>query len=1196
MEDIIGQYDESMSTAEIARRTKRAIEMVEGPAEKSKYEKNTTQVQFMMGETGFLVWEILNYIKVKIGSILGKLAYIIRPICGVNYRIASLSMIPVVTITASFVFGEMYISAISSSFIMALVLKSMVGGVARGVGAYINQSVRGEPIDIVKICRWTIVGLVYIGPITYGLWFSILSTYVGSNLLKVVIDLTLYTIIVALPMNFIIQKYFIERDAGKIRLRETLKQFARIYIYNTIYWGGGLYAGWTFWPEHIVLISANMMVLWSGILIYLLDSWSKGGRPEISVAQSSEHEASKVRAKAGRPGGIQKPRITKYDITNTGNATAVIIGAPLPKDTIYALESMQDNLKKILPNGEIYFITPETLHISVETISHTSDPPLSDVQRTKLSALVKSLSERTEPFKIGIKEIRLNDDGAIIAECCNDTNEIQKIRDEIGENFVIHPKNMIHITLGYVIKPLQSEEVSRLRNAISAPRLEEAGQFTAGELSIVFDTGQIFSRSANKNKVEVYHFNNGVTATINDESRYILERYYGIKNIDSVRELDGGEASQFKPILVEYREGEKEASAVLRRLDQHKSLKRHIFSISVMEKLYQSGIPVPKVFEKLWASSGVEGRYVVEHNSVFYILEEYIERGIAVQYKDAEPRELESLVALAARVNNALNGFVPEGEGQYKSREQIFYEIWPKLKDYYEKLLPKKFEDMTKEEKLFIDSYGFFEDQARMFTKRYTGNLRDKCVVSPIHNDINCGNVRFDGNGDIVSLFDFGFTQQDYRIVEFINMIFFDLIINKYYAGMPNYHEKLATVIEAYQKNASQKLNRQEIYGIIEILRMRFFEELYSRFLRHYPDRKVNIFEHPEMARYIQTDIEEFKKFAVDFSSAEVIEKFADRFMSSEAESKGEDAPSKYFVNNERTKFIESANELIDAIEIKPGTGSVSGIVPMDKNISTTEIARRADKAVEIIEGPGGNGLPRQFKTKASSLGKSIDRFRSDGLVGALIVLARKAQRDGQKLIIGLETGNLPGINEHVPDPEYAALQLLLQQIRGMGGELRRLGLNNLEIVCASGDLLAQSIKAKIGGLRESTGVETNLSNVVVFASRQTIDLTAFNSFRSTPENKRAFLAGVDFSDITRYYQENKEQMDDNHEQLDIKIMTMLLVTLELAIGKDLPQLSMIQSYDKDKRIIIFLPTPEPKDTGILEEKYRAEATALAAA
>ena len=124
----------------------------------------------------------------------------------------------------------------------------------------------------------------------------------------------------------------------------------------------------------------------------------------------------------------------------------------------------------------------------------------------------------------------------------------------------------------------------------------------------------------------------------------------------------------------------------------------------------------------------------------------------------------------------------------------------------------------------------------------------------------------------------------------------------------------------------------------------------------------------------------------------------------------------------------------------------------------------------------------------------------------------------------------------------------------------------------------------------------SNLSNVVVLASAETISSANFNDLRSTPEEKRAFLAGVDASEIMQHYKGHKKDMERMRQQLEIRIMEMLSITLELAVGKTLPKLPLIFSYDEVLRIVIFMPKAEVIDYEVLKSNNGGRITALRAA
>ena len=214
------------------------------------------------------------------------------------------------------------------------------------------------------------------------------------------------------------------------------------------------------------------------------------------------------------------------------------------------------------------------------------------------------------------------------------------------------------------------------------------------------------------------------------------------------------------------------------------------------------------------------------------------------------------------------------------------------------------------------------------------------------------------------------------------------------------------------------------------------------------------------------------------------------------------------------------------------------------------------------------------------------NQFEADGIVGSLIALARKAKKENQKLIIGLETDWIPGINVE-NSLQRQAIAALMKEISAIGEALKSMGLNNVEIIRGSADKLASDL------LREADKTHTNLHNIVVMASSNTINSDSFSALRNTDERDRPFLAGIDPTELIKRYTEFGEA---TNKQLYIRLTQILYMTLELAAGKEPPQLPIIASYDKKMRIVIFLPKAEPIDYEVLKDTYTAEKTALSAA
>lgn len=223
---------------------------------------------------------------------------------------------------------------------------------------------------------------------------------------------------------------------------------------------------------------------------------------------------------------------------------------------------------------------------------------------------------------------------------------------------------------------------------------------------------------------------------------------------------------------------------------------------------------------------------------------------------------------------------------------------------------------------------------------------------------------------------------------------------------------------------------------------------------------------------------------------------------------------------------------------------------------------------------------------EAAQMNKDFRQFEVEGAVGSLIALARKAKKENQKLIIGLETDWIPGINVK-NSLQCQAIAALIKEIDNIGHALKSKGLDNVEVVRGSGTQLADAVLNKAGKM------QTKMHNIIVMASTNTINSDGFASLRNADADDRPFLAGIDARELIEFYAKFGEVTS---KQLHIQLTQMLYIALGLATGKEPPQLPTVVSYDKKMRVIVFLPKAEPKDYEDLKNTYAAEKAALSAA
>ncbi len=294
-------------------------------------------------------------------------------------------------------------------------------------------------------------------------------------------------------------------------------------------------------------------------------------------------------------------------------------------------------------------------------------------------------------------------------------------------------------------------------------------------------------------------------------------------------------------------------------------------------------------------------------------------------------------------------------------------------------------------------------------------------------------------------------------------------------------------------------------------------------------------------------------------------------------------------VNNERAEFIKAGNHLIGLIKAKAVVESAEYfplVERVDKKMAAAGIRKGLERAISAMEGLEKEDVTPEIRNTAEFLKKNLNQFEADSATAAIIVLARRAKRNNQKLIIGLETDWIPGLDKE-KSYQQNAIHTLMQEIYAVGETLKSMGLDNVEVIRGNSGDLANKL------LNEADKTHTDLRNVVVMASTTTITSLSFAPLRDADENNRPFLAGIDTTEIVKFYETFGETLSN---QLYIRLTQMLYMTLELAAGKEPPQTPMIVSYDSKQRIVIFLPKAEPMDYEALKSTYAAEKTALSAA
>jgi hypothetical protein len=288
--------------------------------------------------------------------------------------------------------------------------------------------------------------------------------------------------------------------------------------------------------------------------------------------------------------------------------------------------------------------------------------------------------------------------------------------------------------------------------------------------------------------------------------------------------------------------------------------------------------------------------------------------------------------------------------------------------------------------------------------------------------------------------------------------------------------------------------------------------------------------------------------------------------------------------NNNKARLVAAANGAIAQLNAKMLLPADKFKV-VDRLMTAAEIRRGIEGLIAAVEKIGDDKLPGDVKTAIAEIKAGLKQLEADSMVATVIAMARRAKYEDQKLIIGLDTDWIPGYNED-RSLQKNAMTSLVREIESLGDTLRSLGLDNVIVIHKSKDELAPAI------LSEADRTHTRLSNVVVLGSNEVINSEGFAALRSTADEERAFLAAIDPAELEKYVKAHQR----GSEQFNIRLVEMLTLALELAVGKEPPQMPLISSYDKARRMVIFLPKAEPVDYEKLKDIYKAETATLVAA
>ena len=368
------------------------------------------------------------------------------------------------------------------------------------------------------------------------------------------------------------------------------------------------------------------------------------------------------------------------------------------------------------------------------------------------------------------------------------------------------------------------------------------------------------------------------------------------------------------------------------------------------------------------------------------------------------------------------------------------------------------------------------------------------------------------------------------------------------------------------------------------------------------PDIKLTrgtpLFIPSEVGRYAlesQGEAEIIKFYPVEESYRDIESQDVEELKAEEKVPEDDKSPEMLFklvestVNNRRTRLVEAANKLINYLKAEEYLSPDLDASPLDREAATALLIERMQEVLSLVDELGSfneetqeylEELPDEVVEYASDIRANFDQLEVDSTIASMMILARRLKRKGRKLTIGLETDWVPGLEEGKWQQKALTISGHLKDPKKIVKLLKSMGLDVNLVHKERKESITSWVK-KMVDLQEDSN---DLSGIVVLGSKNTIEFLDSEVLSDLDNDKRAFLAGINSSKLDAFYGENGEDEDN---QLVIEIMKMLSLALELASGKREPDLSIIQTYDEEMRMVIFLPEAKPVEYTNLQKIYK---------
>ncbi|HLD78645.1 MAG TPA: phosphotransferase, partial [archaeon] len=266
-----------------------------------------------------------------------------------------------------------------------------------------------------------------------------------------------------------------------------------------------------------------------------------------------------------------------------------------------------------------------------------------------------------------------------------------------------------------------------------------------------------------------------------------------------------------------------QGTVVLKKIGE--TLEEARFAVSVIHRLADAGLPVPRLWARAGADANATDSYFVRLDSAFFLVESFVS-GAMVDRLTARPEHWWAMGRALAQLHAVLGREFPEGQRTAPPSTDILA-AREELEAEAARLSATPPAERSRGDQLLLDTADRLLAHWHLLRDRLPPDAYAALPYWVVHGDLNFTNLLFNEEGQIVAILDWERSRLHPRIEEFKNA----LMTVDPARGRTYDLDGLVHLVAAYQQATPTPLTEAELRAIPEILRATFLWEFSARLL-----------------------------------------------------------------------------------------------------------------------------------------------------------------------------------------------------------------------------------------------------------------------------------------------------------------------------------------------------------------------------